>query len=167
MDVNLMGLVHGIEAFVPRMRAARAGHVLNTVSLRGIATSAGCGVYAASKFAALAVSETLRIELAADGIGVTALCPWSVDTAILASERNRPDAGGGMSADAVQRLIDAAPANDITIGADAVATVAIEAVEADEAYAITHPRARAMIEDRFRAIAQSIERVAARHPELP
>jgi len=167
MDVNLMGLVHGIEAFVPRMRAARAGHVLNTVSLRGIVTSAGCGVYAASKFAALAVSETLRIELAADRIGVTALCPWSVDTAILASDRNRPGEGGGLSAEAVQRLIDAAPANDLTIGADAVAAVAIEAVEADEAYATTHPRARALIEDRFHAIVRSVERVAARHPELP
>jgi len=167
LDVNLYGLIHGIQAFLPRMRAAGAGHILNTVSLRGIATSAGCGVYAASKFAALAVSETLRLELAGEGIGVTALCPWSVDTAILASERNRPGEAGGMSAEAVQRLIDAAPVSDITIGADKVAEVALEAVEDDEAYAITHPCARSMLRDRFQAIAQSLEHVAQRHPELP
>lgn len=168
MDVNLFGTVNGINAFVPRMLSSgRPGHVLNTVSLRGLAASGGCGVYAASKFAALAVSEALRAELADDGIGVTALCPWSVDTAILASERNRPGAGGGMSATDIQRLIDAAPASDITISAGKAAEVAMEAVERNEFLAITHPCARDLLQQRCAAIMQAVDAVAQRHPDLP
>lgn len=168
MDVNLFGTVNGIDAFVPRMLASgHPGHVLNTVSLRGLATSKGCGVYAASKFAALAVSETLRMELADDGIGVTALCPWSVDTAILASERNRPGEGGGMSAEEVQRLIDAAPSNNITISAAKAAEIAIEAIERNEFLAMTHPCARDLLKQRFDAVMRAVDNAAHRHPELP
>jgi NAD(P)-dependent dehydrogenase (short-subunit alcohol dehydrogenase family) len=168
MDVNLFGIVHGIEAFVPRMLAMNApAHVLNSVSLRGIAAGPSCGVYAASKFAALGLTETLAIELAERGIGVTALCPWSVDTAIMTSERNRPSGPGtGLASDDIETLKKAGR-NPITIAADQVATVALEAVEANELYAITHPCARELLERRFDAVLQSLERVRQRHPELP
>ena len=168
LDVNLFGVVHGIDAFLPRMLAAGApGHILNSVSLRGIAASARCGVYAASKFGALGLTETLHAELADTPIGVTALCPWSVNTAIVASERNRPAGESGMSDEAVQALIDAAPVSNITIEADQVAMLALEAVEDGELYAITHPCAHDLLKQRFDAIMGSLERLRRRHPELP
>ena len=167
LDVNLMGVVHGLDAFLPRMLAAgRPAHILNSVSLRGIAASPGCGVYAASKFGVLALTETLHAELAERQIGVTALCPWSVNTAIIASERNRPDARA-MAPEALQALIDAAPSSAITIEADQAAQVAMEAIEDNELYAITHPCARDLLKSRFDAIMGSLERVRLRHPELP
>lgn len=168
MDVNFFGVLNGIEAFVPRMLAMNcAAHVLNSVSLRGIAAGPSCGVYAASKFAALGLTETLRLELADKNIGVTALCPWSVDTGIMTSERNRPmQTGGGLAQDDIDTLKKAGK-NPITISADKVAAVALEAVEDNELYAITHPCARDLLEQRMTSMLQSLERVRQRHPELP
>jgi NAD(P)-dependent dehydrogenase (short-subunit alcohol dehydrogenase family) len=167
LDVNLYGVLHGLDAFLPRMlEAGRPGHILNSVSLRGVAGSPGCGVYSASKYGVLALTETLHAELANRRIGVTALCPWSVNTAIVASERNRPDARS-MSPEALQKLIDAAPSSEITIEPDQVAQVALEAVEDNELYAITHPCARDLLKARFDGIMSSLERVRVRHPELP
>lgn len=167
LDVNLYGVLHGLDAFLPRMlEAGRPGNILNSVSLRGVAGSPGCGVYAASKYGVLALTETLHAELADRDIGVTALCPWSVNTAIVASERNRPDARS-MSPEALQKVIDAAPSSAITIEPDQVAQVALEAVEDNELYAITHPCARDLLKTRFDAILSSLERVRLRHPELP
>jgi NAD(P)-dependent dehydrogenase (short-subunit alcohol dehydrogenase family) len=170
IEVNLFGVINGINAFVPRMRAMEcAAHVLNSVSLRGIAAGPSCGVYAASKFAALGLTETLQLELADSRIGVTALCPWSVDTAIMTSERNRPSGPGtGLSGADIETLKQSAPdRNPITISAERVAAVALEAVEDNELYAITHPCARELLERRFNAMLQSLERVRQRHPELP
>lgn len=167
LDVNLHGVIHGLDAFLPRMlEAGRPAHILNSVSLRGVAGSPGCGVYAASKYGVLALTETLHAELADRQIGVTALCPWSVNTAIVASERNRPDARS-MSPEALQKLIDAAPSSAITIEPDQVAQVALEAIEDNELYAITHPCAHDLLKSRFDAILSSLERVRVRHPELP
>lgn len=169
MDVNLYGIVNGVQAFLPRMEAARhPGHILNTVSLRGIAAGPSCGVYAASKFAALGYSETLRMELADMGIGVTALCPWSVDTAILTSERNRPDGGRTIDRADIERLKNTAPAkSDMTIDADIVAQIALEAVEDNRFYAMTHPGARVMLEQRHTEMVRALDDLCRRHPELP
>jgi len=93
LGVNLWGVVHGLRAFLPRMLAGgEAGHVVNTSSLSGLIAPPGGGVYAASKFAVVGLTESLAQELAASGapIGVSLLCPAGVATAIMDAERNRP-----------------------------------------------------------------------------
>ena len=72
-------------------------HIVNTVSMAGLRLNEviPLGVYSASKHAAFAYSESLRDELAAEGIGVSALCPGGVDTLIGEAGRNRPDQYGG------------------------------------------------------------------------
>jgi NAD(P)-dependent dehydrogenase (short-subunit alcohol dehydrogenase family) len=93
LGVNVMGIVHGVRAFVPRMLAAGTeGHVLNTVSMAGLATTPFSGPYDVSKFAAMAATECLAHDLASVGasIKVSALCPGLVDTGISRSRRNRP-----------------------------------------------------------------------------
>src|SRR5256885_1078083 len=83
------GIVRGIRAFVPGMiERGRPGHVVNTVSAAGLFPSAFSAPYTCSKFAALALTESLAGELAASGapIGVTALCPGAVHTGIGHSE---------------------------------------------------------------------------------
>jgi NAD(P)-dependent dehydrogenase (short-subunit alcohol dehydrogenase family) len=82
LAVNVLGVVHGIQAFVPHLVTAGAGHVLNIASLAGLTAVPFAGAYCASKHAVVAVSETLRAELTAMGlpIGVTVACPALVRT---------------------------------------------------------------------------------------
>jgi NAD(P)-dependent dehydrogenase (short-subunit alcohol dehydrogenase family) len=93
LGVNVMGIVHGIRAFVPRMLADQTeGHVVNTVSMAGLATTPFSGPYDVSKFAAMAATECLAHDLASVGasIKVSAVVPGLVDTGISRSRRNRP-----------------------------------------------------------------------------
>ena len=96
LGVNLMGVVHGIQHFVPRMleanRHGTPGHIVNTASMAGWLCAPLMGVYNVSKHAVVALSETLHhdLRLAQSTIGVTALCPAFVPTGIADSHRNRP-----------------------------------------------------------------------------
>jgi NAD(P)-dependent dehydrogenase (short-subunit alcohol dehydrogenase family) len=82
LAVNLFGVVHGIQAFVPHLVTASAGHVVNIASVAGLMATPFGGVYCASKHAVVAISETLRAELEEMGlpIGVTVACPNLVRT---------------------------------------------------------------------------------------
>jgi NAD(P)-dependent dehydrogenase (short-subunit alcohol dehydrogenase family) len=92
--VNLWGVVHGLQTFVPIMREqGTPAHIVNTASIAGLLSGvAFIGPYAATKVAVVSISETLAQELAIDGapIGVSVLCPSSVDTRMLESDRTRP-----------------------------------------------------------------------------
>jgi NAD(P)-dependent dehydrogenase (short-subunit alcohol dehydrogenase family) len=94
LDVNLVGVVNGLRAFVPLLIRQDRGHVVNTASIAGLAPvpGGGNGAYTASKHAVVGLSETLVEELATIGaaIGVTVLCPGPVPSRIHTAERNRP-----------------------------------------------------------------------------
>ncbi len=82
-DINVMGVVHGIRAFVPRMIERRqGGHVVNISSVSGLVGVRGMGTYSASKFAVVGLSESLRNELHRFKIGVSVICPGYVKTPI-------------------------------------------------------------------------------------
>lgn len=93
VGVNLMGVVHGIQAFVPRFVEQGEGHVVNTASAAGLLTGPGMSPYFATKHAVVALSESLAADLAMAGssVGVSVLCPGFVRTRIHESDRNRPD----------------------------------------------------------------------------
>jgi NAD(P)-dependent dehydrogenase (short-subunit alcohol dehydrogenase family) len=94
LGVNLWGVIHAVKSFVPRMiEGGDPGHVVITSSMAGLACAAYSGPYQTSKFGAYAVAESLAHDLRASGIdiGVSALCPGSVNTRIAESTRNRPD----------------------------------------------------------------------------
>ena len=96
IGVNLMGVVHGVQHFVPRMLEANArgewGHVVNTASMAGWLAPPLMGVYNVSKHAVVALSETLYhdLQMAGSTIGVSVLSPAFVPTGIADSHRNRP-----------------------------------------------------------------------------
>ncbi len=79
-DVNVMGTFYGIRAAVPIMRAQRSGHIINVASVAGKRATPGNAVYSATKFAQVALSEALRLELADTGIHVSVICPVSTMT---------------------------------------------------------------------------------------
>lgn len=96
MGINLGGVINGIVTFLPRMRArAQGGHIVNTASMAGIVPLPDPGtIYTTSKFAVRGLSESLRLTLAQDGIGVSVLCPGLTLTRILDEARKAMQAGG-------------------------------------------------------------------------
>lgn len=93
LGVNLWGMLHGIQSFVPRMiEQDTEGHIVNTVSVAGLFAAPYSGGYSVSKYAAFAASQSLAQDLAMVGakLRVTALCPGGVKTQINRSERVRP-----------------------------------------------------------------------------
>ncbi|MBV8181317.1 MAG: SDR family NAD(P)-dependent oxidoreductase [Mycobacterium sp.] len=86
VSINLMGVVHGCNAFLPGMIASgRGGHVVNLSSTAGLLANPQLTAYSATKFAVLGLSEALRSELKTHGIGVTAVCPGLINTPITKS----------------------------------------------------------------------------------
>ena len=76
IDINLMGVVHGVKAFVPLLKThGEGGHIVNTASMAGFLTGTGFGAYTASKFAVVGISEALATELEPHGIGVRFSAP--------------------------------------------------------------------------------------------
>jgi NAD(P)-dependent dehydrogenase (short-subunit alcohol dehydrogenase family) len=96
LDVNLMGVLHGIRSFLPHIRAhGEGGHIVNTASMAGMTNGMGFSPYAASKFAVVSMSEGLAAQLKPLGIGVSVLCPSFVRTGIGDSGRNQPGGRDG------------------------------------------------------------------------
>ncbi|MEY2667523.1 MAG: hypothetical protein RJA59_161 [Pseudomonadota bacterium] len=150
LGVNLMGVVHGLRHFVPRMLEAEArgigSHVVNTASIAGWLATPMLGVYNVSKHAVVALTETLfhDLRLAGSRIGVTLLSPAFVPTGIGRSDRNRPAylaeaAPPTPSQLRAQAAVEKAVAGG-KIGAAEVARMVFEAVVDDRFYVFTHPQ---------------------------
>jgi NAD(P)-dependent dehydrogenase (short-subunit alcohol dehydrogenase family) len=82
-DVNLRGVVHGIQAVYPIMIRQHSGHIVNTASLAGLVTSSGTASYSATKHAVVGLSKVLRVEAERHGVQVSVLCPGAIRTPIL------------------------------------------------------------------------------------
>jgi NAD(P)-dependent dehydrogenase (short-subunit alcohol dehydrogenase family) len=83
LDVNLRGVVHGIQAVYPIMIRQHSGHIVNTSSFAGLVTSPGSVSYAATKHAVVALSNTFRLEAERHGVHVSVLCPGVIRTPML------------------------------------------------------------------------------------
>lgn len=83
-EVNFFGTLHGVQAAVPVMRQQGRGHIISVASVVGKRATPGSGLYAASKFAQAALSEALRLEVAAAGIQVSVVYPVSTTTEFFA-----------------------------------------------------------------------------------
>ena len=156
-DVNLWGVVHGLQSFVPIMRSqGTPGHIVNTASIAGLLSGVSfIGPYAATKVAVVSISETLSQELAADQtpIGVSVLCPSSVDTRVMESERGRPAELGAEHRTEVAESVRLAIRDSFTgptgLTPAAVAVLTLEAIRAGRFWIITHPGERPAVEARF------------------
>jgi NADP-dependent 3-hydroxy acid dehydrogenase YdfG len=82
-DVNLRGVVHGIQAVYPIMIKQHSGHIVNTASMAGLITTVSQASYTATKHAVVAISKTLRLEAERHGVQVSVLCPGVIRTPIL------------------------------------------------------------------------------------
>jgi len=158
LDVNLLGVVHGIRSFIPRMLAqGTEGHVITTASVAGLVSGSGSVVYSAAKHAAVRTTEALYAGLRERGapIGVTVLCPGLVNTRIYESERSRPAAlrpDGGPADEAPELKAIADKLYSTAISPDEVAELAWRGVVDNQLYVLTTESFNAAIRDRMAAI---------------
>ena len=82
-DVNLHGVVHGIQAIYPIMIRQHSGHIVNTASMSGLVASPGSVSYTATKHAVVGISKALRVEAERHGVQVSVLCPGAIRTPAL------------------------------------------------------------------------------------
>jgi NAD(P)-dependent dehydrogenase (short-subunit alcohol dehydrogenase family) len=166
LDVNLMGVVHGIHTFLPHIRAhGEGGHIVNTASMAGMNSGLGFSPYSASKFAVVNMSEGLAMQVKPLGIGVTVLCPGYVRTRISESGRNRPERYGPARipdpASAAGRLV-AQQAELARYGLDPydVAAQVLTAIRHGELYVFTHSRGawRTELQERFAVILAAMDK---------
>ena len=158
VGVNFWGVVHGLQTFVPIMREqGTPGHIVNTASIAGLVSGvAFIGPYCATKVAVVSISETLAQELAIEEspIGVSVLCPSSVDTKVMESERGRPPALGvehrTEMAESVRLMIRDGFTGPTGLTPAQVAARVLDAIRNREFWIITHPRPRADGGDPFR-----------------
>ena len=139
MKVNLDGVINGLVTFVDDIKAhGEGGHFVNTASIAGQYGMPGLGVYCASKFAVVGMSETMRLDLAGDNIGVSVLCPGVVETGIGASERNRPAEYGGSATPAMTKPNQAPPTEMEVMQPEQIGEVVLHAIQNDVFYILTH-----------------------------
>jgi NAD(P)-dependent dehydrogenase (short-subunit alcohol dehydrogenase family) len=159
IGINLNGVINGIQTFLPRMlKRSGGGHIVNTASGAGLAATSAGVLYTTSKFAVVGLSETLRLELAPLGIGVSVLCPGPVNTKIISNSRDtQPDAP---SAEEAKRLEAAhAQANAfLAAGADPddVGQMVLAAIKADQLFIHTDRLVAGLIESRTKALLDAL-----------
>lgn len=159
LSTNLEGVVNGIQAFLPRMKTVEGEkHIVNTASMSGLIAGSPLGAYNATKFAVVALSETLRAEVERYDIGVSVLCPGVVSTNIIAnSVRVRPgaaadvDAFGGGNVDASSLRV---------LTPEDVGRIVRRGIEDNELYIFTHPEFEVGVRARFQRILDAFERAA-------
>ena len=156
LDVNLMGVVHGIRSFVPRMlKQGDECHVVNTASVAGLLSVPGSAVYCVSKHGVVTLSECLYqdLQLAKAKIGVSILAPAYVNTGIGESFRNRPAelAQTNPLAHAYEERVRHALKSGRLSAAD-VARITMDAVKQNRFYILSHPKIKGAVEARMRDI---------------
>jgi NAD(P)-dependent dehydrogenase (short-subunit alcohol dehydrogenase family) len=166
LSVNVLGVVKTVAAFLPALRErAPDAHIVNTASLGRLVSDvrAPIGAYIASKYACVGYSDMLRAELEVEGIGVSVLCPGVVGSNLMGtSAANRPrafgepvlpefTAVGGAGADVAPTF----PA--YAMAAEEVGPIVIRAIRANRFHVLTHPRARPLVEGRFRAMLEDFD----------
>jgi NAD(P)-dependent dehydrogenase (short-subunit alcohol dehydrogenase family) len=162
MGVNLWGVIHGIEAFLPAMRARKDEcYIVNTASMNGIFPSARSAMYSTTKYGMLGLSETLANELAGSNVGISILCPASVATRIFESERNRPAALVPSQSDAVPHVpssvFDISPPIDPVM----VGEMVLNGIRRRQLHIFTDMKVKPIIEARHQRMMAEFDRLAA------
>lgn len=158
LDVNVLGVVHGLRAFLPHMLARGSGYVVNTASIAGLVPGNPLGIpYTTSKFAVVGLSQGLALSLRPKGIGVSCLCPDLVRTGILAQS-------GGLEA---RPWI---PPGTMVREPDEVAAITLAGMRAGQFLIFTQEEHQAMVariaRDLDAALADRIRLIAEREREL-
>ena len=168
IGVNLGGVINGVQTFVPRIKKhGEGGHVVSTASLAGmVVMPANMAMYATAKAGVIAMMEAIRGELAADGIGVSVLCPGPIKSNIHQLSQNRPQQFGGPSegfAKAADYLATR-QVSDLWMEPEQVGDMVLDAIRNDKLYIITHGEFADAVRGRMEAMLDAMPKEL--NPEL-
>lgn len=135
IEINLWGVIYGCHAFVPRMKAAKQGWILNVASSAGLLCVPQMGPYNVTKAGVIALSETLYGELAGTGVSVTALCPTFFRTNIHKKART----SGQSLLEQTEKLV-----TEAKWSAEQIADIALRGLERGELYVVPQADGRAL-----------------------
>ena len=158
MGVNVGGVINGIMTVVPRMIArGQGGHIVNVSSVGGLAALGTAGIYCASKFAVVGMSEALRGDLAVHGIGVSVYCPGPVKSNIGEAAKKRP-ADLAETGYTPPSMPDAPPVKgsisftDAWMDPEEAGRRILEGVRTNRLYILSHAELKGAIKERHDAI---------------
>lgn len=141
LEFNVMSIVRSVDVFLPALRARPDAHVVITSSMAGLlalsAEQAGgfhTGLYVTTKHALVGYAQMLRAELAAEGIGVSVLCPGLVEGNLsVTSARHRPARFGGPDPSVTSQ-----PPNPFAMPSEAIGPMVVDGIKANRQFLFTH-----------------------------
>ena len=156
--VNLGGVFHGVQCFLPRMQAhGQGGHIVNTGSILGQFALGGQSAYVTTKFAVTGFTEALRMELRDSNIGVSLLCPGLVETGLARhSEARRPSAQSAVP----QPPLSAGASQPIGMAPSPIGEQVADAIEQNRFYIFSHAEYRPVVAARMDEILASFTQSA-------
>jgi len=158
--VNIFGVLNSLRALVPRMKAhGEPGHIVNTASIGGLQVNPQIrnGSYAMTKYAVVAASEALALDLEGSNLGVSVLCPAVVATTLYASSQRRPERLGGSFGKPNPEAARLFTTHGIE--PDDVGRRVLDSVAAQEFFIFTHEEPRAWIEKRHARLMDGFDSV--------
>jgi len=138
-DVNVNGVIHGIQAAYPHMLRQGSGHIVNTASMAGLVPAPGLTAYAGTKHAVAGISTSLRLEAAQLGVRVSAVCPGLIRTNLLRTATLINEEGLDVERDELWDLLPPGPATP-----DFCATEILNGVVKNRALIVITPFAKTM-----------------------
>ena len=163
LDVNLLGVIRTVQAFLPQLeRAPGERQIVVTGSMSSfLAAGPGKGAYNTTKHALMGFCETLRLELEDQGIGVSVLIPDGTQSRIMDSGRNRPAAlrESKVTPEDIQTIVQGVGgAVQVPVSADDAIRTFVRGVEENAPYIVTHTTQRPLIEARFARVLEAFDR---------
>jgi NAD(P)-dependent dehydrogenase (short-subunit alcohol dehydrogenase family) len=156
MNVNLWGVINGVQTFLPRILAhGEGGHLVTTSSMSGFLPTPGAGLYITTKFAVVGLSEALRSELAADNIGVSVLCPGPVQTNIAESNLTRPANLSNSGYVETDKMRQTHSVSSVYMDPMEVGDKVLKGILRNDLFIFTHPEFRDGVKSRFDAVMAS------------
>ncbi|MGH8149912.1 MAG: SDR family NAD(P)-dependent oxidoreductase [Steroidobacteraceae bacterium] len=159
LGVNLGGVVNGLVTFLPRMIASGLeGHIVNVSSMGGLAALGSVGLYAASKFAVVGLSEALRTDMIGRKLGVSVYCPGPVKSNIAESGSGRPERLAHSGYSSPEKVKGEPPPAMILHAMDAenAARYVLEGIRNNSLYILSHPEFREVLAARNEAILAAV-----------
>ena len=165
LDINLWGVIRGVQVFLPRMLAhGEGGHIVNTASITGMYANPRQAVYGTSKFASVGLSEFLRNDLRHENISVSVLCPLVVDTPIFYPDVDEDDA----EAVAKRRAARGEGLWRLALKPEVVGEQVLRAIKSEEFYIFCDgAQSRNMIESRAKDMLAAFDRQFPRQDKEP
>jgi NAD(P)-dependent dehydrogenase (short-subunit alcohol dehydrogenase family) len=167
IDINLNGVINGIQTFLPRMiRYGRGGHIVNTASISSFFAFPTATLYTTTKFALRGLSEGLRVDLEKYNIGVSCLCPGAVNTNIMEAAGLRDSRYGDTGFTNPDQAEIARVKDLLKEGFDPVdlARIMLESVRRNDFWIFPHPEYIERIEAQTAELIQAIN-AWRNHPE--